>query len=467
MSVLRIMLFMLAAKITNQIQYFKSRVSADLGLFESESCIEAQLNTINNQNLLDSASLIVTPNAYKTNKLYSVVPFDATGDMTFIRATSATRVNAQGLIETVGLNIPRIDYSDGSCPSILVEPQRTNLFTRSEEFENNIWIKFNISIIQNTQNSPINNLTADTIRILVDTVLTRHRLAPQLPFTNNTTYTTSYYLKKANHRWIQLVYVSGDFGIDSWANFDLENGVIGNTGPGAIATITNVGNGWYRCTLRGTATVGGVSGGCEILTTNNTNSNRYPSYKSLIAEDVCYVWGSQLEIGSNATSYIPTTAATVTRNADVITKTSATNLIGQTEGTIFIKGYQLARGVLFRISNNSSTTDNIYFFCIGTDGRLEYGIRKNGVTTSNSSISFPNIQTNKNIVIKYSPISIKVFINGVLFWNYSYPSETAFTSILDRIDFGSVTEQSTHRSEIIALWKSQITDAQAIQLTTL
>ena len=77
--------------------------------------------------LLDDASLIVTPNGYKASKLYSVKPTDASGDMVVTRATTATRVNSSNLIESVAINVPRLDYTLGSCPSILVEPQRTNL----------------------------------------------------------------------------------------------------------------------------------------------------------------------------------------------------------------------------------------------------------------------------------------------------------------------------------------------------
>jgi hypothetical protein len=77
--------------------------------------------------LLDTASLIVTPNGYKASKLYSVKPTDASGDMVVSRATTATRVNSSNLIESVAINVPRLDYTLGGCPSILVEPQRTNL----------------------------------------------------------------------------------------------------------------------------------------------------------------------------------------------------------------------------------------------------------------------------------------------------------------------------------------------------
>ena len=51
--------------------------------------------------LLNSASLCVTPNAYKEGTLYSVIPNTSLGDMTVVRATTATRVNSAGLVELV------------------------------------------------------------------------------------------------------------------------------------------------------------------------------------------------------------------------------------------------------------------------------------------------------------------------------------------------------------------------------
>ena len=77
--------------------------------------------------LLDTASLILTPNGYKASKLYSVKPTNGDGDMVVSRNTTATRVNSAGVIESVAINVPRLDYTGGGCPKILVEPLRTNL----------------------------------------------------------------------------------------------------------------------------------------------------------------------------------------------------------------------------------------------------------------------------------------------------------------------------------------------------
>jgi hypothetical protein len=83
--------------------------------------------------LLDKASLIITPNAEKVGKLYSVIPSDGNADLTVVRGTTATRLNSLGVIENVAINEPRLNYDTvGGCPAILIEPQRMNRLLNSE-----------------------------------------------------------------------------------------------------------------------------------------------------------------------------------------------------------------------------------------------------------------------------------------------------------------------------------------------
>ena len=109
--------------------------------------------------LFDDASICITPNGFKAGKLYAVKG----ADLNVVRATSATRVNANGIIETVGANVPLIDHTGGDCPTILVQPQRTNLALYSEQFDNAAWTKLNSSSTANQLISPDGNTTADII----------------------------------------------------------------------------------------------------------------------------------------------------------------------------------------------------------------------------------------------------------------------------------------------------------------
>ena len=91
-------------------------------------------------------SIAMIPSGVKASKLYSVLPTDGAGDFTTTRASVATRLNESGLIEEVSSNVPRLDYSDGTCPSLLLEPASTNLITQSENFSNNYWTKGGSSV---------------------------------------------------------------------------------------------------------------------------------------------------------------------------------------------------------------------------------------------------------------------------------------------------------------------------------
>jgi hypothetical protein len=93
--------------------------------------------------LLEKATLITTPTAHSNGTLHSIKG-GAVADFDVVRGSAATRVNAEGLIESVAANIPRIDYTTGEGV-VLLEPQSTNLLTYSEDFIDASWIKGNIT----------------------------------------------------------------------------------------------------------------------------------------------------------------------------------------------------------------------------------------------------------------------------------------------------------------------------------
>ena len=89
---------------------------------------------------MSTPSIALIPSGYKESKLYSQLPINGDGDLTFARTTIANRVNEQGVIEEMAVNVPRLDYSDGGCPSLLLETESTNLIPYSEDFSQ--WTAF-------------------------------------------------------------------------------------------------------------------------------------------------------------------------------------------------------------------------------------------------------------------------------------------------------------------------------------
>lgn len=267
--------------------------------------------------LFNDASLVVTPNGTKAGKLYSIKG----DDLNVVRATSATRVNASGLIETVSANVPRLDYSNGSCPSILVEPQRTNLLLRSEEFDNVYWDKQNCTITANSAVSPDNNTTADSLIASVGTGIAK---GLYLSESTSAPKSFSFFAKKGNKDWAVLLGYNGNNNV--W--FNISNGTIGTIGSNFInAKIESYGNGWYRCSATLNTSVALLTNiGLYASDSDNTLSCTGDGSTASL-----YLWGAQLEAGSYATSYIPTTSTSVTRNADVISDSPITGITTITE----------------------------------------------------------------------------------------------------------------------------------------
>jgi hypothetical protein len=262
--------------------------------------------------LFEEASLVITPNGFKAGKLYAVKG----ADLDVSRATSATRVNANGIIETVGANVPRIDYTGGGCPSILVEPQRTNLQTYSEDFSNAVYTKIGTTISSNVTVSPDGNTTAD--KLVENTLVSLHELYISAGQIIGGNYTFSVFVKSGGRTKFAL---SEAFSIGGFVIFDLTAETATTNAPALNGKIENYGNGWFRCS----ATWNFLPVTTTILYLNLLNDSGNNNYLGDGTSGV-NLWGAQLESGSYATSYIPTTSASVTRNADVITLTPTTGL---------------------------------------------------------------------------------------------------------------------------------------------
>ena len=178
-----------------------------------------------------------------------------------------------------------------------------NLLSYTEDFNNAYWVKSASSITPNSVSvaAPDGTFTADLF--IEDNTTTRHRVLIAGRIVSIGTYNLSVYAKKATHDWIQLNPVYSDFfDVNNWANFNLSTGQIGNTGVGASASITPVGNDWYRLTLICEVIASGTTFLNLFVSTNNTNSGRYPSYTGTLAQ-CFYIWGAQFTLGSSLLPY--------------------------------------------------------------------------------------------------------------------------------------------------------------------
>jgi len=411
--------------------------------------------------LLLNTSLVVTPTVYNAGTLFGIVPTDPSSnnaDFTVTRATTKTRINSVGLIETIAIDTPSIDYSLGGCPNILLEPQRTNLFLRSEEF-NTTWSQIQGTVTANATTSPSGSIDAD--RFTGNGASTNHRLIQAVTLTSGSTYTVSCYVKKDTNDFFQYYLLSGEFGANAWANFDVNNGVLGTTGSAASARITDAGDGWYRCSITATAINSGSSGINFTLISSATSVRAETNSLSTSL----FFWGAQFELGAYATSYIPTTSASVTRNADVISRGNifTNGLITASGGTWFVDlrdNRTIIRDTFAALSifQTSATTNSFVFFnhSSGAGGRIQISKFISGTPTT----LYTTTSNTSKIAIKWNGTTADIFENGV-----KVVSATAFTTT----NMDSLTGGSGLRATINSMTLAPIplTDDQCIELTTL
>ena len=416
--------------------------------------------------LLDTASLILTPNGYKASKLYSVKPTDASGDMTVVRATTARRVNSAGLIESVATNVPRLDYPPlGGCPSILVEPARTNLALYSEEFDNAAWTKVGSTISANSTTAPNGTTTAD--KLIEGTLLGDHYINRNIT-NSNSLFSFSVFAKKSERNFLYLnafATVPNNFTYVPSAYFNLDNGTVG-TVSSATATIQDYGNGWYRCTLNCTSIFSQLSAsvGMYIMT---ATANGVSTYLGNGTSGI-FIWGAQAEAGSSPTSYIPTVASSVTRNADVISNTGISSLINSEEGVLYaeISALSNASGSKMISLSDGTTNNNAYIYYNGNTIYADFN--SSGVASANMSFVPTSVLNFNKIALKYKLNDFALWVNGVKVafdTSGSVPSSGVFNQL--KLSRNSNLDPFIGNVKSVLVFPTALTDTQLATLTTI
>jgi hypothetical protein len=310
------------------IALYEAYVVALGGTLENTQCAIDTLNDTGVDFFAD-ASLVMIPEGYATGVVYGQRPLTSDSQLTFTRASTATRVGPDGAIAVVGSNVPRIDYTGGGCGKLLLEPQRTNLALYSEQFDNAGWTKLNATISANAATSPDGTQNAD--KLVESATSAIHYCETSVSVISGQSYSYSVYAKQGERH----ITLQGSAPTNSaYATFNLSTGVVGASAVGS-ASIIDAGNGWYRCTLTFTSAATSVAN-MAVLLADSPTAGRSSSYSGNGTSGV-FLWGAQLEAGAYATSYIPTWgAAAVTRLADACSKTGISSLIGQTQGTLFL-----------------------------------------------------------------------------------------------------------------------------------
>ena len=236
-----------------------------------------------------------------------------TGSATFTRATTATTVNSAGNIISVASGTPRSYYDPTTLAyrGYLAEGARTNLCLQSNAFTTT-WVPTSLTPVQNV-NSPDGTANGWTFTESVDGGIVSHQCIQSITVANTTAHTFSMWVKKGVRTQVYLTMVCAT--TVAAGLFDVNAGTVGSI-IGA-ATITAYPDGWYRCTITGTSD----STTASVRMFSKSGGVDYQGNGSI----AFYGFGAQLEAGAFASSYIPTTTASVPRNADVLTYPFAGN----------------------------------------------------------------------------------------------------------------------------------------------
>ena len=383
-------------------------------------------------NLLEKASIILTPTAYNTSEVLCVKPSDGTGDFDFSRATEATRINSVGLVETIGINLPRINYEVG-CGSWLFEPQSTNSVSQS-----NLLNPVSGGVV--TPNAAISpDGTTNAIKVNFSTGVNSGSLIyiGGSSATASTQYTFSFYAKN----------FLGD------GKFRLR--VDTNTQSTLVNENFTATSEWVRYTHTFTT---------DAAASSFSSSSRFRKFTD---NNEVLFFGMQLEQQSYATSYIPTSGSTVTRNQDVCTNGGSLASINSTEGVLYAEIAALANSgtVRFLGLNDGSSNNRVVLLYHNSDNNIRAIISSGGTKFVDVNSSVTSSLDFHKVAIKYKENDFALWIDGV-----EVATDTSLNAPigLNSLDFLlSGANNFFGKTKALAVWKEALSDSELQSLTTI
>ena len=390
-------------------------------------------------NFFDLASLVMIPSGWKAGKVYSVKPDSGDGDFTFARNSTATRTNSAGLVETMAVDVPRLQYP--SCPSLLLEPARTNEWSNSEPEDGT-----GFTLIETTIEAfdwspqPFNSFSTH----FGDNSITREIRRTTAAYVGTNDYTMSVFVKMVDGG----TPVAGN-NFDSSADFSLR---IGNTYPtNANTTYTDLGNNIWL-----------VTGTVSVPDGANAGLNGVSKFTGQSAREFDIV-GYQIEQGTYPTTYIKTEGSTVNRGRDGMDiQDMVANGISAANNTYYLE-----------LTNAQFNAGLATYYCEAKDsgGTRCYLLRRTGNTNitvqslvggSTITVILTGNPDHVKIAIKFDSGVVTAYANGI-----AGDTTSAYTgNPVDELEFNQTFAIEGARVKEIHFYPTALTDAQLIELTT-
>lgn len=372
-------------------------------------------------------------------------------------------------VKEVDLNTPRIDYlteigkaKELQKPSLLLEPQSTNLITYSENFSQ--W-----DSIGSTQTSTPNVNPIDSTAYKIEsTVNTSSRIFISGIMTSTNTYSSSYLVKATSNspQYLGFACISNTVPdvLYNFANDQFEDNTI--SGNAAKCESISMANNWKLLKVPVHSSV------------NNTRLNIYQGSKSgnqlvgTIGQSY-FIKLAQLEELSYCTSYIPTSGSTVTRNVELCDNAGQRGVFNNEEGTIYVEftelGFANPNQTSIVVSQENSSNNRVLLFR-GGGSNWSIQIRAAGVNAVSHSIGLTTTETlNKfaKVAVRYKSGEITGFVNG----SQSFTDSSTFTFNGNLFKFGFIPYDSAvnnnfyGRVKDVKVFRRTLTDSEMAELT--
>lgn len=334
-------------------------------------------------------------------------------------------------------NVPRLDYTDSSCPALLLEPQRTNLALTSEYAGGSGWfVNSNYSVNHNTAISPEGVQNAFELTI----PSANGNIRAIISVTPSTEYTFSFYVKRGTATELK------------YSVFNLINGtnIVAPTSYYSQTSATE----WKRIEVTFTAPSGCTSAGVYI----DRDSQ---------GDGTAFFYGIQCEAGSYATSYIPTYGSSVTRTQDNTLNSSAASIIGQTEGSIYAEVDFKAIGEESRFVQLSDGTNSNRFLVGSTSSNgVQIYVVSGGVVQWTPATT-PYVDGVIKVAVAYKNNDYAMYVNGTQINTSSSSSVPAMDEI--SVGYNSIVgnRPTAYGHRKVMLFKTRLSNEELAALTTI
>ena len=447
--------------------------------------------------LLDDVSIVVTPNGYKAGELYAVIPSNGDADMDVTRATAATRVDENGLVNyaEVVSDTELVTNGDFSTDSDWGKFDGTTISGGAINFNvTNTGTKANQTNVMTS--GLLYKVTFEISNYVGGNIYMSGWSIPLAERTEQSNGVFSFYAEASGSTFtIGTTSSSTQLSIDSISVKEIQRDNVPRidyTGGGcphilaepqrtnivfpsavAVTQTRTVSATEYTLSFYGTGSV--VLSGTHSATLNGTSVNNRvtlsftPTAGSLTLTISGTVTNIQLEVGSYATSLIPTSGGTVTRNQDIFTRDGIGSLINSTEGTIFVEMAALANDSTNRyISINDGSSTNRIIFKFGTSSNNISALGLGTATSFSLSYSSATITNMNKIALKYKVNDCALWVNGV-----EVATDTTFTAYtantLNQINFSNYASSGQFldaKVKQLQVYKTALTDTQLAALTS-